>query len=88
MLHFLRSKILPPESPQELFLRTLYHRLQAMPFFVRRQIRQASDSYHPWMESRLQETPPNTFSTQPRVTFFMAVKPGEEADLARTLDVQ
>ena len=86
MLHFIRSKFLPPESPQELFLRTIYHRLQAMPFFVRRQIRQARASYQPWLTSRSLEPLPAGFEAQPAVTFLVAVKPGDEANLARTLD--
>lgn len=84
----LRQVLLPPESPQELFLRTLYHRLNASPFFVRRQINRAEASYKAWSQ---EQYAPQTLSVEipeplPVVIFLFSIAPGEEQSARATID--
>jgi GT2 family glycosyltransferase len=83
----LRRVLLPPESRQELFLRTLYHRLNATPFFVRWQMRNAEVSYKGWRE---QQAGSLNYSrvisdTTPEVTFLLGIGAGDEAASLATL---
>jgi len=84
----LRQVLLPPESPQELFLRTLYHRLNASPFFVRRQIRRAEASYPAWRQRQDAQVflSPEKPDHLPAVTFLLTVAPGDEDSALTTLD--
>jgi len=83
----LRKILLPPESRQELFLSTLYHRINATPFFVNRQIRKAAASYTPWREeqNRTRVEIVSNNEMLPITTFLMQVEAGdEEAALKRS----
>lgn len=88
LVRSLRRVLLPPESPQELFLRTLYHRLNATPFFVRRQIKRAEASYHGWRSQSNAQLPPVTSRSapQPKVVFLLSIDQGEERDAFETID--
>jgi len=88
LIRKLRQVLLPPESPQELFLRTLYHRLNASPFFVRRQIRRAIASYPEWRQRQDAQIflSPEKPDHLPAVTFLLSIAPGEEDSALTTLD--
>ncbi len=88
LIRKLRKVLLPPESPQELFLRTLYHRLNASPFFVKRQIRRAEASYPAWRRRQDAQIllPPEKPDHLPAVTFLLSIAPGEEGSALATLD--
>lgn len=87
LVRTLRRVLLPPESRQELFLRTLYHRLNAMPFFVRRQMRTAEASYRGWREqqSQVMMLPAGAADTAPGVTFLLEIGVGSEVAALATL---
>lgn len=84
----LRQVFLPPESPQELFLRTFYHRLNASPFFVKRQIRRAETSYQAWhqQEDAQQSLSVDRPDPLPNVTFLLSIGPEEERPALATID--
>ena len=87
LVRSLRRVLLPPESRQELFLRTLYHRLIATPFFVRWQMRNAEASYKGWREQHsgsLNYSRVNS-GTTPEVTFLLGIGVGDEAASLATL---
>ncbi len=83
-----RRVLLPPESPQELFLRTLYHRLNASPFMVRRQISRAQASYQAWRREQDARQPLSVErpETLPAVTFLLSITAGEERSAIVTID--
>jgi len=83
----LRKILLPPESRQELFLRTLYHRINATPFFVNRQVRKAAASYTPWREeqNRTRVEIVSNNETLPITTFLMQVEAGDEEAALKTI---
>lgn len=83
----LRKILLPPESRQELFLRTLYHRISATPFFINRQIRKAAASYTLWREqqNRTKVEVVANIDTLPVTTFLMQVEPGDEKAALKTI---
>ncbi len=87
MISKLRKILLPPESPQELFLRTLYHRLNATPWFINRQMRKAQASYLEWrgLQGQLPNVGVGITPVQAKVTFLLAVTDGKEAAALETL---
>ncbi|HNR02467.1 MAG TPA: glycosyltransferase family 2 protein [Anaerolineaceae bacterium] len=85
ILHKLRQTFLPPESPQELFLRTLYHRLNASPWFINRQIKAARSSYRQWRDLQLHSLPPvRRDEAQPTVAFLLFTNSGQAAKAQQT----
>jgi GT2 family glycosyltransferase len=87
LVRFLRRVLLSPESRQELFLRTLYHRLNATSFSVHRQMRKAEASYRRWREqqSGLMNLPRIDADTTPGVTFLLEIGAGGEAAALATI---
>ncbi len=83
----LRKTLLPPESGRELFLRTLYHRINATPFFINRQIRKAASSYTLWRQAqnRVAIDPVANIDTLPFTTFLMQVEAGSEKAALMTI---
>lgn len=81
----LRQLLLPPDSRQELFLRTLYHRLNAKPFFTNRQMRKAKASYHRWKLSQSVTTVTMEPGSNPRVCFLLEIPAGNEVSALETI---
>jgi len=75
----LRKALLPPESRQELLLRTLYHRFNATRFSVNRQQRKAEASYLEWRQVQARQAVPTVDDCEhrPGVTFLLSIGAGE-----------
>jgi O-antigen biosynthesis protein len=75
ILHKLRSKFLSPNSPMELWLRTLYHKLSATRLFFHIQDWRAKRSYQKWLanQNSQQKIDISTLVNQPKVSFLLNI---------------
>ena len=87
LVHQLRSKLLPAESRQELFLRTIYHHLNATRPLIARQMCLAKRSYSTWKRiSARVSGPSQLMDTEDfSVTFLLTVKQNEEDEACATI---
>lgn len=87
MKNWLLKTFLPQGSSFELFLRTLYHRINATKPVVNYQLRQAQRSYIRWRELQKNQVQPQSETPVdfPSVTFILEINNGEEAVAQETL---
>lgn len=84
----IRNLVLPPVSPQELALRTLYHRVRATRIVSNRQQRLARASYQEWLriQDELHSPVHQSPETYARVTFLLAIDSCEEDAALATIN--
>ncbi|HOV06586.1 MAG TPA: glycosyltransferase family 2 protein [Anaerolineaceae bacterium] len=88
LIHQLRMELLPPESPQELFLRTIYHRIYATHPFIAHQMRLAKRSYSAWkrISSQIANSANLPEAGDFSVTFLLTVMKNKENEAAVTIE--
>lgn len=83
----IRAYLLSPDSPFELFLRTVYHKVLATKWYFHWQNYQSKRSYRKFRAQQLQgtETAPEASPHQPKVTFLLSCADVHSPGLETTL---
>lgn len=86
-LNKIRTYLLSPDSPFELFLRTIYHKVLSTNLYFRWQDVLAKRSYRKFRSQRAQSADSDlkTISRQPKVTFLLSCSEDTSSDLESTL---
>jgi len=87
LLNKIRTHLLSPDSPFELFLRTIYHKVLSTRFYFYWQDYLAQRSYRKFRRLKLQNLIPNLTDNayQPKVTFLLSGQNASLQDIQRTL---